>query len=84
MTEEETGVGGTGTVTITEEETEAKSGYYPKWKVIIHNDDKTTMDFVTEILMRFFNKDHIAAMKLMILFSLTFNIFLLPLCLFLF
>lgn len=63
MTETE---GATGTSVITETETEAKSGYYPRWKVIIHNDDKTTMDFVVEILMRFFNKDHITAMKLMI------------------
>jgi len=47
-------------------ETTAKSGYYPKWKVILHNDNKTTMEFVTEILRRFFNKQLPDALKLMI------------------
>ncbi len=56
----------TGTGITVEERTEAKSGYYPKWKVIIHNDEKTTMDFVIEILMRFFNKEYISAMQLML------------------
>jgi ATP-dependent Clp protease adaptor protein ClpS len=45
--------------------TEARSGYYPKYKVIIHNDDKTTMEFVVKILAQFFNKDYLQAVKLM-------------------
>jgi ATP-dependent Clp protease adaptor protein ClpS len=57
---------GTGTIILTEEQTETRSGYYPKWKVIIHNDNKTTMDFVVEVLMRFFNKEYASAMKLML------------------
>lgn len=40
----------------TETVTEEKTGYYPRYKVFIHNDDKTTFDFVITVLVKFFNK----------------------------
>ena len=43
--------------TTTETETTAKSGYYKPYKVLMHNDDKTPMNFVTMVLMRFFQKE---------------------------
>jgi ATP-dependent Clp protease adaptor protein ClpS len=51
---------------ITETTTETVTRHIPRYKVILHNDPKTTMDFVTHILMRFFEKDQMQAMKLMI------------------
>lgn len=53
-----------GVVTDTETDTEIR--HIPRYKVILHNDPKTTMDFVTHILMRFFEKDQMQAVKLMI------------------
>ncbi len=36
------------------------------YKVLLHNDDYTTQEFVVEVLMRFFQKDRITATKLML------------------
>tara|TARA_R100001244_G_scaffold25113_4_gene25627 strand:- start:81682 stop:82008 length:327 start_codon:yes stop_codon:yes gene_type:complete len=47
---------GTVTTTDTDTETQGKSGYYPKWVVIFHNDDGTAYDFVVGVLVKFFNK----------------------------
>jgi len=55
-----------GVVTIEETDTKNKSGYAPQWKVILHNDDKTEADFVTMILMRFFNKNLRDAHRIML------------------
>ena len=55
-----------GVITIEETDTKNKSGYAPQWNVIIHNDDKTTMDFVMMILMRLFNKNVRDAHRLML------------------
>ncbi|MCA8910902.1 MAG: ATP-dependent Clp protease adaptor ClpS [Planctomycetes bacterium] len=38
----------------------------PMWKVILHNDPKTTMDFVVWVLMRFFAHDIDQAKKVML------------------
>lgn len=38
----------------------------PKYSVIMHNDDYTTMDFVIEVLIRFFGHTHERAMKIML------------------
>ena len=37
-----------------------------RFRVIIHNDDYTTMDFVIEVLTRFFSKTRSDAMELML------------------
>jgi ATP-dependent Clp protease adaptor protein ClpS len=54
------------TENTTETETNEKISHYKMYKVIMHNDAKTTMDFVTMILMRFFEKKMPDALKLMI------------------
>ena len=38
-----------------------------RYKVIMHNDDFTTMDFVVEILIDVFHKDNAEAERLMLL-----------------
>jgi len=38
----------------------------PKYAVILHNDDYTPMDFVVEILMKFFYKNQVEAEKIML------------------
>ncbi len=48
-----------------ETESVAKSGYYKPYKVIMHNDNKTPMEFVTMVLMRFFQKEQQEAERLM-------------------
>ncbi len=37
-----------------------------RWKVIFHNDDYTTREFVIEMLMRFFDKDESEATHIML------------------
>lgn len=53
--------GGVAVETVTNE----KTRHMPMYKVIMHNDDKTTMDFVVGILQGVFNKKLEDAMKLM-------------------
>lgn len=38
----------------------------PHWKVLFHNDDKTTMEFVVGVLMRFFGHDLMEAFRIML------------------
>jgi ATP-dependent Clp protease adaptor protein ClpS len=38
----------------------------PKYAVVVHNDDFTTMEFVVDILTRFFGKSHDDAMRIML------------------
>jgi len=45
---------------------EEKTSFYKMYKVIMHNDSKTTMDFVLEVLMRLFEKNGMQAMELML------------------
>ena len=44
----------TATDNTTETKTNEKTDYLKMYKVIMHNDPKTSMDFVTAILVRFF------------------------------
>jgi ATP-dependent Clp protease adaptor protein ClpS len=46
--------------------TKDKTKRAPLWKVILHNDPKTTMDFVVWVLMRFFAHDIDKAKKIML------------------
>lgn len=38
-----------------------------KWRVLMHNDDYTSMEFVIDVLRRFFEKDHAEATRLMLM-----------------
>lgn len=51
--------------TITETETKEKVRHCPMYKVIMHNDDKSTMDFVVEILVSVFNHEIQRAVEIM-------------------
>lgn len=51
--------------TITEEQLEGKLTEPPKYRVILHNDDYTPMDFVTMILQKVFNHSYQQARALM-------------------
>lgn len=51
----------------TRESTRIKIREPKQYKVIMHNDDFTTMDFVVDILRELFHKDEIEAERLMLL-----------------
>ena len=50
--------------TLVQEETKTKVP--PRYRVIIHNDDYTTMDFVVHILIDIFHKSHAEATFIML------------------
>lgn len=47
-------------------DSDLKDEYPPMYKVILHNDDYTTMDFVVEILMTVFGKSFEIATQIML------------------
>lgn len=51
--------------TVVEAESEIKERLAPLYRVIIHNDDTTPMDFVVEILVGEFDRDMKQAVKIM-------------------
>jgi len=47
-----------------EVETRDSARLAPRWKVILHNDDVTTFDFVIDLLITLFRKPHAEAVRL--------------------
>jgi ATP-dependent Clp protease adaptor protein ClpS len=47
-------------------ETTPRAKRAPRWRVLLHNDDYTTMDFVVYILMRHFQKSSAEATHVML------------------
>jgi len=45
-------------------ETRVETRVSPRWKVILHDDDVTTIDFVVQLLVRLFHKDRMEAERL--------------------
>lgn len=55
-----------GTATTTVTETNQQTRRMPMYKVLIHNDDKTSMEFVVWILMNIFCHEKPKAVKVML------------------
>lgn len=55
-----------GILTATRPKAEEKTKKPRLYKVLLHNDDYTTMEFVVEVLQKFFHKNHAEAMHLML------------------
>ena len=51
---------------VTEEEVSEETKEPDKYKVLFHNDDYTTMEFVVRVLERIFHKDKSEATKIML------------------
>lgn len=51
---------------ITREKSKIKLKEPKKYKVIMQNDDFTSMEFVVDILMNIFNKDNVEANRIML------------------
>lgn len=49
-----------------QEETRDEIGHPPRYAVILLNDDYTTMEFVIEVLMRYFRKSHEESLQIML------------------
>ncbi len=56
---------GTGTGTETKERTREELKKPPMFKVLFHNDDYTTMDFVVSVLMTVFHHSEASAFRIM-------------------
>ncbi len=52
-------------VEVAEPEIEKQTGHVPLYKVLLHNDEETPMDFVVEILRSVFAKEQETAWKIM-------------------
>ena len=55
-----------GTEQATISRTRQESRVPRRYNVILHNDDYTTMEFVTSVLMRYFNKTETEANRIML------------------
>jgi ATP-dependent Clp protease adaptor protein ClpS len=55
-----------GTRVLEEPRSETRARTEPRWKVVLHNDDVTTMEFVVDLLVRLFRKEHADAVALML------------------
>ena len=56
--------GGTGSGVLTERKVQTKRPSL--YRVLLHNDDYTPMDFVVDVLTRFFKKTHAEATEIML------------------
>jgi len=56
----------TGTLTRTRTKTERKLKKPPRFKVLLHNDDYTTREFVVEVLKTVFHRDEPDAVQIML------------------
>ncbi len=63
---ERTRPGGGDTGVITRTKTEKKLKQPPLYKVLLHNDDYTTMEFVVSVLETVFNHDTAVATRIML------------------
>ncbi len=51
-------------VLVPESETEEKTALAPQWKVLLHDDDVTTIEFVISLLKKIFHKAQAEAVRL--------------------
>lgn len=56
---------GPGTGVVTETETEVRTRHVPRYKVFVHNDPVTSMEFVVYVLVNVFSLRHKAAIQVM-------------------
>ncbi|MCL4215599.1 MAG: ATP-dependent Clp protease adaptor ClpS [Candidatus Hydrogenedentes bacterium] len=59
-------VGGPGTGTLPDSSTRDEVERPRPFKVLLHNDDYTSMEFVVEILQSVFRKGHVEAVRIML------------------
>jgi ATP-dependent Clp protease adaptor protein ClpS len=55
-----------GTRVVEQPLTRTQTRVEPRWKVVLHNDDVTTMEFVVDLLVRLFHKQRAEALRLML------------------
>ena len=60
------GQGGPRDSTLTESRNEQKLERPRMWRVLLHNDDYTTQEFVVYVLMKYFQHDGVTARKIML------------------
>ncbi len=65
-TKHQPGDGDSGTAVVTETKKKEKLKKPPLYKVIFHNDNYTTMEFVVQALMEFFQKNESDAVAIML------------------